>query len=69
MKWIAFWIALPLVATGSVVLGTMALSRETPLATPVAPRQQTKPAEEEDEDFIPTEKVPADSAISFPVDI
>ena len=33
---------------------------------PPPPQEQTEP---EDEDFVPTEKVPADSAISFPVDI
>ncbi len=32
-------------------------------------KQQEKDYEDEMEDFVPSEKLPADSAISFPVDI
>ena len=38
--------------------------------TPATEEESTAlPQEEELEEFIPSEKVPADSAISFPVDI
>jgi hypothetical protein len=49
-----------------------------PFATPLAPepetaaRERTAAQAEEDEaleEFVPSEKIPADSAISFPVDI
>lgn len=57
MKWIAYSLAVSLLASGSLV------------ASSTAPPVQESQTEPEDEDFIPTEKVPADSAISFPVDI
>jgi hypothetical protein len=58
MKWILYSLAATLLASGSLV------------ASSTAPNaQESSQTEPEDEDFIPTEKVPADSAIAFPVDI
>ena len=34
-----------------------------------ASQERQKPTEPEPEEFIPSEKVPADTAVSFPVDI
>jgi len=67
MKWILYSIALSLLSSGAFVASSIA-------GVELPPPQQTKPEPEpepapEDEDFIPSEKVPADSAISFPVDI
>ena len=61
MKWIAYSIAVSLLASGSLVASSTLRPEQQPTPTPST---QT-----EDEDFVPTEKVPADSAISFPVDI
>jgi hypothetical protein len=65
MRWIAYSLAVSLLASGSLVASST--------APPPRESQQTEPGQEEpeqeEEDFIPTEKVPADSAISFPVDI
>lgn len=61
MRWLAYSLAVSLLASGSLVASSTG-----------SPEQRTSPPPEtqsEDEDFIPTEKVPADSAISFPVDI
>ena len=58
MKWLAYSIAVALLASGVLVASSTA-----------SPRQENPKTQTEDEDFIPTEKVPADSAISFPVDI
>lgn len=58
MKWIGYSLALLLIASGSLVASSTA-----------PPMQESSQTEPKDEDFIPTEKVPADSAISFPVDI
>jgi len=60
MKWILYSLAATLLASGSLVASSTA--RKTQESS------QTEP-EPEEEDFIPTERVPADSAISFPVDI
>ena len=58
MKWILYSLAVTLLASGTLV------------ASSTAPRiQESSQTEPEEDDFIPTEKVPADSAISFPVDI
>ncbi len=58
MRWILYSLAVTLLASGSLV------------ASSTAPKtQESSQTEPEEEDFIPTEKVPADSAISFPVDI
>ena len=64
MKWLAYSLAISLLASGSLV----ASSTIAPSPEP-EPQQETPAPETEDEDFVPTEKVPADSAISFPVDI
>ncbi len=58
MKWIVYSLSISLFASGAFVGSAMAK------AEPVQKRQETK-----DEDFIPTEKVPAGSSVSFPVDI
>ena len=58
MRWIAYSLALLLLASGSLVASSTA-----------PPPQESQQTEPEEEDFVPTEKVPADSAISFPVDI
>ena len=58
MKWILYSLGVTLLASGSLVASSTAPKTQE--------SSQTEPA---DEDFIPTEKVPADSAISFPVDI
>ena len=61
MKWIAFSLGMLAVGGGVYVAGS---------ATSPPQQERENPASEpEDEDFVPTEKVPADSAISFPVDI
>ncbi len=62
MKWMIYSLAVTLLASGSLV------------ASSTAPKtyesSQTEPEPDpEEDDFLPTEKVPADSAISFPVDI
>ena len=57
MKWILYSLAVTLLASSSLV------------ASSTAPKSQESTQTEPEEDFIPTEKVPADSAISFPVDI
>lgn len=60
MRWIAYSLAVSLFASAVLVASTTA-----------SPAQETPQTEtqEEEEDFVPTEKIPADSAISFPVDI
>jgi len=58
MKWIGYSLALMLLASGSLVASSTA-----------PPPQESQQTEPDEEDFVPTEKVPADSAISFPVDI
>ncbi len=66
MKWIVFTLAVSLFSAGALVV------RSTAGPEPPPPESQAKPEpkpEPKDEDFIPSEKVPADSAISFPVDI
>ena len=56
------------VLTAIVVLAV--LSVPAPLATEDAPAAEPQTGSEEPADeFIPTEEVPADSSISFPVDI
>ena len=62
MKWILYSLAVTLLASGSLVASSTAPKTQERSQT------ETEPDPEE-EDFIPTEKVPADSAISFPVDI
>ncbi len=53
---------------GSLVGGAAIVSRSEPAAAQQE-NGQKKEQEEELEDFTPTEKVPAGSSISFPVDI
>lgn len=60
MRWIAYSLAVLLLASASLVASTA--------ASPAQESPQTETREPE-EDFVPTEKIPADSAISFPVDI
>ena len=56
------------VLTSILVLAV--LSAPAPLATEEPPEASPRTESEEPaEEFIPTEEVPADSAISFPVDI
>ena len=66
MKWIIYSLAVTLIASGSLVASSTA--PKTQESSQTEPKPEPKPEPEED-DFIPTEKVPADSAISFPVDI
>ena len=61
MKWIIYSLSILMVGGGIFVGSSTASSQQE--------RSQTEAPEPKDEDFIPTEKVPADSAISFPVDI
>ena len=63
MKWIAYSLSISLFASGAFV-GSAVATAESADAPQVQKRQETK-----DEDFIPTEKVPAGSSVSFPVDI
>lgn len=56
MKWILYAIL------GASLVGGAVWAATSP------PRAQEE-QRQEDEPFVPTEKVPADSAISFPVDI
>jgi hypothetical protein len=57
MKWIVY-----AAITSALVAGGLWASTS---------RQSTAPAQQEDEleEFVPTEKVPADSSVAFPVDI
>ncbi len=63
MKWILYSLSISLFASGALVGSAMA-TVEPEEAPPVQERPKPK-----DEDFIPTEKVPAGSSVSFPVDI
>ena len=63
MKWIIYSLSISLFASGAFV-GSAVATAEPADAPQVQKRQETK-----DEDFIPTEKVPAGSSVSFPVDI
>ena len=66
MKWLAYSLAISLVASGTLV----ASSSGSPPAPGAQESSQTgSEPQTDEEDFIPSEKVPADSAISFPVDI
>ena len=51
---------------GSLLLAALLASPHSP---PLVAQSETGSEEEAPETFIPTEKLPADSAISFPVDI
>ena len=51
---------------GSLLLAALLAS---PHSAPVAAQTETESEQDAPETFIPTEKLPADSAISFPVDI
>ena len=66
MKWIIYSLAVTLLASGSLVASSTAPPPQESSQTEPEPEPQPKPVED---DFLPTEKVPADSAISFPVDI
>jgi hypothetical protein len=57
----------PLLA--ALLLSGALLSSDTRAAAQPPEPQQPKPSEEPLETFVPSEKLPADSAISFPVDI
>ena len=59
MRWILYAILGSSLIGGAVWAGVLAPE----------PQQQQEQEEEELDPFVPTEKVPADSAISFPVDI
>ena len=63
MKWIAYSLTISLFASGAFV-GSAVATAEPVEAPPVQKREKPK-----DEDFIPTESVPAGSSVSFPVDI
>lgn len=54
-----------------LTLGTLLIAAllATGHSGPVVAQTETESAEEAPETFVPTEKLPADSAISFPVDI
>lgn len=52
-----------------LVAALTVLGPAAPTEAPAALAQEAEDSEEELETFIPTEKLPADSAISFPVDI
>ena len=74
MKTLIYAIAVSTVAVSGGVLVATSMARPAPAQQPAPPQSQPRAqpeaeAEAEDDDFIPTEKVPADSAISFPVDI
>jgi hypothetical protein len=62
----------PLLA-GLVALSAIAVPGDAapsrPQAPPPAPAPSPAPQEPEIEDFVPTEKVGADDAVSFPTDI
>ncbi len=63
MKWIVYSLSISLFLSGTFV-GSAIATAEPEDAPPVQKREKPK-----DEDFIPTEKVPAGSSVSFPVDI
>lgn len=60
MKLFARW------TLAALLLAALLLS---PHSQPLVAQTETESEEEAPETFIPTEKLPADSAISFPVDI
>ncbi|GMR22811.1 MAG: hypothetical protein BMS9Abin37_1186 [Acidobacteriota bacterium] len=66
MKWILYSLAVTLLASGSLVASSTAPKTLESSQTEPETKPQSEP---KDDDFLPTEKVPADSAISFPVDI
>ena len=51
------------------VFTTLAALLVSPHSAPVAAQSETGSEQEAPETFVPSEKLPADSAISFPVDI
>jgi hypothetical protein len=51
---------------GSLLLAALLAS---PHSAPVVAQSETGPEQEAPETFVPSERLPADSAISFPVDI
>jgi hypothetical protein len=51
---------------GTLLLAALLVSAHS---EPVAAQTATETEEEAPETFVPTEKLPADSAISFPIDI
>lgn len=51
---------------GTLLLAALLVSSHS---APVVAQTETESEQEAPETFIPTEKLPADSAISFPVDI
>ncbi len=82
MRYLLYWILAGTVASGALVMTTVANQAvpEPPASPPPAeepspppsPENEQEPGrsqEDELESFTPSEKVPADSAISFPVDI
>ena len=60
MKWLLYALLTSLLAAGAIAATAKTGSEAPP---------KTQETEQKDDDFVPTEKVPADSAISFPVDI
>jgi len=58
-----------LAATGSPGHPSQEPSSQETTGEKTQERETPKDYEEEMEDFVPSEKVPADSAVSFPVDI
>ncbi len=63
MKWIVYSLSISLFASAAFV-GSSIATVDPAEALPVQELQEQK-----DDDFIPTEKVPAGSSVSFPVDI
>ena len=58
-------ILLRLIVLGLLLIA-LAMSRDS---APIAAQAESETEEEPLETFVPTEKLPADSAVSFPVDI
>lgn len=79
MRYLRYWILAGTVATGALVVANQTVP-ESPASPPPAEEPSPPPSpgneqapersqENELEPFTPSEKVPAGSAISFPVDI
>ncbi len=78
MKWIRFTILVLLLVTGAMLaFGSPGVAEKDQASEPPVSASGGTPQQEEAEEgdgrpletFIPTERLPADSAISFPVDI
>lgn len=72
MRFLTYWITAGMLAGGAAVWAVQSstgASEQERQEEPGEQKRSPQEIEEELEDFVPSEKVPADSAVSFPVDI